>query len=38
MLPFWIELGSLPALQLIPFTVAAMSFFLLSIPGLGSRP
>lgn len=37
MLPFWIDLGSLPFLELIPFIVAGVTVFLLPAAGLGSR-
>jgi len=37
MLPFWIDLGALPAFELIPFIVMGAAMFFLPITGLGSR-
>ena len=37
MLPIWIDLGSLPLFELIPFLVAAVTMFLLPASGIGSR-
>ncbi len=37
MLPFWLDLGALPGLQLILVTVASTAFFLLPAIGFGGR-
>jgi len=37
MLPFWIDLGSLPVFELIPFVIAGMTLFFLPASGAGSR-
>jgi hypothetical protein len=37
MLPFWIDLGSLPGLELIPFLVSGVAMFFMPLSGLGVR-
>jgi hypothetical protein len=38
MLPFWIDLGTLPGLELIPYILGAAAMFFLPTSGLGARP
>ncbi|SFJ17694.1 hypothetical protein SAMN05421753_11667 [Planctomicrobium piriforme] len=38
MLPFWLDLGALPVVELIPFMVSGAAMFLLPTLGLGGRP
>lgn len=38
MLPFWIDLGALPGLELIPFIISGLAMFFLPVSGLSPRP
>lgn len=37
MLPFWIDLGALPGMELIPFLVSGVAMFLMPGSGFGTR-
>jgi len=37
MLPFWIDFGSLPLMELMPFLMAGATLFLLPVSGAGSQ-